>query len=274
MIPSGDSDMAPSPGARGAGYDVLVDWDRRLAREIPFLERVFADAGDVHHVIDVGCGTGRHDIALTEAGYQVTGVDPSLEMLLHARENAEAAGADVRFLEGGFGDLAGLGLTDADALICTGNALPHVEGLSGLDTALADFAAVTRPGAPLVLHFLNHERLIADRPRFLPPVVRDTADGTLVFLRLISFEPAEDPDRITIEFLTAAKDAGAADSGDADLGWSVTAHRSSHPAITFPVLRDALARAGFEEVRAFGDHSGKAYEPSRDESVIVTARRR
>jgi SAM-dependent methyltransferase len=260
--------------ARGAGYDVMVDWDKRLAREIPFFERVFAEAGEVCHVINVGCGTGRHDIALAKRGFDVTGVDPSEEMLAQARANAVAAGANVRFLDGGFGGLAILGLVDADALICTGNALPHVEGLAGLDAALADFASVMRPGAVLVLHFLNHERLIENRTRSLPPVVRDTAEGTVVFLRLISYDPAEEPEHIWIEFMTAAKDNAVAEAGDLDLGWSATAHRSAHTAIPFPALRGALALAGFEEVRAFGDHSGKAYEPTRDESLIVTATRR
>jgi SAM-dependent methyltransferase len=265
---------APGDLARGGGYDVMVDWDKRLARELPFFERVLAEAGEVHNVVDVGCGTGRHDIALTQRGFRVTGVDPSEGMLVRARANAMAAGVDIRFLEGGFGDLARLGVADADALICTGNALPHVGGLAGLDAALTDFAAVMRSGAALVLHFLNHERLIGQRPRSLPPVVRDTADGTVVFLRLVSYEPAEHPERIWVEFMTAAKDAAAADAGDPDLGWSATAHRSAHTAIPFPVLRGALTLAGFEEVRAFGDHTGKVYEPSRDESVIVTAKRR
>jgi SAM-dependent methyltransferase len=266
--PSGTS------AARGGGYDVMVDWDRRLTRELPFFERAFAEARGVHRVIDVGCGTGQHAIAFAQRGMDVTGVDPSGEMLDRARANAAAAGADVTLRQGGFGGLAALGLSGADALVCTGNALPHVEGLAGLDAALTDFAAVMRPGAVLVLHFLNHERLLEVGPRSLPPVVRDTADGTVVFLRLVSYEPAEHPERIWIEFMTASKDAAAADAGDPDLGWSATAHRSAHTAIPFPVLRGALTLAGFEEVRAFGDHTGKVYEPSRDESLIVTAKRR
>jgi len=259
--------------ARGVGYDVMVDWDKRLAREIPFLEQVFADTGEVRRVIDVGSGTGRHAVALARLGFEVTGVDPDAEMLDQARANAEASGVDVAFVEGGFGDLAGLGLDMADAVICTGNALPHVGGLAGLGAALRDFAAVLRPGGVLVVHLLNHERLLEARPRSLPPVVRDKAGGTVVFLRLFEYDPPEAPERIWVEFVTDAKDASAAMAGDPDLGWSVTANRSAHTAIPFPVLREALERSGFGGVRAYGDHSGKEYEPSRDESIIVTARR-
>jgi len=267
------TESRPETAARGVGYDAMVDWDKRLAREIPFLERVFGETREVRLVIDVGSGTGRHAIALARLGFEVTGVDPDAEMLERAGANAETAGVDVAFIEGSFGDLAGLGLGPADAVISTGNALPHVDGLAGLDVALRDFAAVLRPGGVLVAHLLNHERLLELRPRILAPVVRDDAGDTVAFLRLFEFDPPEAPERIWVEFVTAAKDASAAMAGDPDLGWSVTAHRSAHTAIPFPVLREALERSGFGGVRAYGDHSGKEYEPSRDESIIVTARR-
>ena len=268
------SKSKPASAARGVGYDAMVDWDKRLAREVPFLQRAFAEAGGVHRVIDVGAGTGQHAIALVRSGYDVVGVDPGAEMLERARANAAAAGAHVRFVEGGFGDLVTLGVGPADAAICTGNALPHVAGLAGLDAALADLAAVIRPGGVLVLHLLNHARLLEKRPRFLGPVVRDLPGGdTLVFLRLFEYDPPQAPERIWIEFVTSAKDDASAEAGDADLGWSVTANRSAHTVMPLPVLRAALERAGFGGVKVFGDHGGKVFEPDADESVVLTASR-
>ena len=259
--------------ARGAGYDVMVDWDKRLSRELPFLEAVFAETHEIHRVLDVGCGTGHHAIALAQRGLEVVGVDPLREMLDQARINARRAGVGIEFVEGGFGELASLGLGQFDALICTGNALPHVEGIDRLDPVLEDFGAVLRRGGALVVHLLNHERLLKSRQRSLPPVIRDHEAGTTVFLRLLEYEPLSRPERIWIEFLTANKDRRLASEGDPDLGWRATADRSAHTVMTFPVLRGALERTCFWGVRAFGDHSGKDFEPSTDESVIVTARR-
>ncbi len=51
-------------------------------------------------VLEVGCGTGRIAVELALAGHRVTGIDPSGAMLEVARGKAEAAGADVRFIEG------------------------------------------------------------------------------------------------------------------------------------------------------------------------------
>ena len=38
-------------------------------------------------ILDLGCGTGRHDVLLAEKGYVMTGVDMSEEMLLIARSH-------------------------------------------------------------------------------------------------------------------------------------------------------------------------------------------
>jgi SAM-dependent methyltransferase len=143
---------------QAADYDLFVDWEKRLAREGPFFRDVF-ERHSAHSVIDVGCGTGRHAILFASWGLRTLGVDPSGEMLAQARANADGAGSDATFLTGGFGDLEGLGLGPVDAVTCTGNALPHVDGPAGLRAALADMAAVLRPGGVLVLSSPNVESL-------------------------------------------------------------------------------------------------------------------
>lgn len=49
-------------------------------------------------ILDVGCGTGRHSVALTERGYTVTGVDLSPDMIGKAREKAASRGYEVDFI--------------------------------------------------------------------------------------------------------------------------------------------------------------------------------
>jgi SAM-dependent methyltransferase len=48
-------------------------------------------------ILDIGCGTGRHDIELAKRGYQVKGIDLSSNMLDKAREKAGAAHVSVDF---------------------------------------------------------------------------------------------------------------------------------------------------------------------------------
>jgi len=49
-------------------------------------------------IIDVGCGTGRHSIELSQRGYQVTGIDLSDSQLKRAREKAKMKNIKIEFL--------------------------------------------------------------------------------------------------------------------------------------------------------------------------------
>ncbi len=48
--------------------------------------------------LDLGCGTGKMCIDLAEQGFDMIGIDISLDMLSKATENAEAAGKNILFL--------------------------------------------------------------------------------------------------------------------------------------------------------------------------------
>lgn len=269
------SDPSPEPlGAESAApasdYDTFVDWGKRLEREGPFFRRVFEEAG-VRRVLDVGCGSGMHALMWAGWGLDVIGADPDDSMLAQAEANRVAsagkvatAGGRIAFVKTGFGQLASADLGTFDALTCTGNALPHVAGPSGLRDAFDDFASVLRPGGVLVLHLLNHDRLLAQRIRSIPPVVRETAEGTRVFLRVMDYSEGE----ILFDFVTMRRSRDAWATGAA---WEISSRRSAHTALPSPVMLPALEVSGFGDVNRFGDHSGAAFDPTVDESVIVVA---
>lgn len=249
-----------------ADYDRFVDWDRRLAREAPFFRREF-EAHDVQRIVDVGSGSGRHALMWAEWGLDVTGVDPDASMLAQAAGNSAAvaeriahAGGAVRFTTGGFGDLAGLGQRMVDAVTCTGNALPHVAGVSGLQAAVKDFAEVLRPGGLVVLHLLNHDRLLDQHIQAIPPVVRDGDDGRWVFIRLMEYVP----EGIGFEFITLHR-------GTEEAEWSLSSRRSVHTALPSRTITETLAQAGFVEPRLFGNHDGKPFDAQSDESLLLVA---
>src|SRR6476661_243548 len=65
-------------------------------QEISFLlDRLDLRAGS--RVLDVGCGPGRHSLALARRGVDVVGVDHSEEFVALARQAAEAEGLTAEF---------------------------------------------------------------------------------------------------------------------------------------------------------------------------------
>ena len=70
--------------------------------DLPLLEAYAQRTGSP--LLELGCGTGRLLIPLAQAGYRVTGVEISPEMLRIARAKAEAAGVteSVTLIEGDY----------------------------------------------------------------------------------------------------------------------------------------------------------------------------
>ena len=94
--------QVPLYDALAADYDRFVNWEGRLAHELPFFQRLFEER-QVARVLDSACGTGHHAIALAQQGYQVMGADLSAAMVERARVNAVTAGASVVFQVAGLG---------------------------------------------------------------------------------------------------------------------------------------------------------------------------
>lgn len=65
-------------------------WNSHTTEEVAFLMDGIIGPGDA--VLDMGCGNGRHSIALAEAGCRVYGVDFSPELIMAAKDAAAARG--------------------------------------------------------------------------------------------------------------------------------------------------------------------------------------
>ncbi len=269
-------------GHRGAHYDEMVDWTKRLGRELPFFTRTFEEA-DVRRVADVGCGSGRHAAAFAREGYEVVGIDPSPGMLAQAEEVAKAAGVDVPFVQGAFGGVTTIVAKafggPADAVVTLGNGLPHVDGMMGARLAFTDFATALRPGGVLVLHLLNHARLQRNRPVALAAKMNRLSDGQIaVVLRILDYST----EGLVIEFVQLGRKTGVVeptrtnafiDSDESTAEWELVTRRSLHTWLPAETLETELAKAGFERIEVLGDHTGRPLDIDADESVIVVARK-
>ncbi len=251
-------------------YDYFVNWPQRLEGELPFIERQLhraaqsvsqAAARPVQsvRVLDAACGTGMHVIALAQRGFQADGADLSAGMIDKARRNAQAAGVTARFEPLGFGELAGA-FQDYDALLCLGNSLPHILGADDLNKALLDFAAVLRPGGLLLIQNRNFDQVMMRQERWMGPETHRQGDEERIFVRFYDFDP---DGKITFNILTLYRQGGGA--------WQqrVACTRLS-PQLQSP-LTQALERAGFENVIAYGGLAGMPFSPESSGNLVLTA---
>jgi SAM-dependent methyltransferase len=116
-------------------------------QEVAFLLKLM-ELGPGARVLDVGCGPGRHSIALAKAGLAVTGVDISRTFLDIAAEDARAAGVSAAFFEVDARQMPFDDEFDAVVSLCQGGF-----GLMGADDALVlrRITEATRPGGLVVL---------------------------------------------------------------------------------------------------------------------------
>jgi len=84
-------------------------------------------------ILDIGCGTGRHAIELTERGYKVTGIDLSANQITRAREKAREAGLTIDFLIQDARNLPFNNVFDLAIMLCEG-------GFSLMETDEMNFA--------------------------------------------------------------------------------------------------------------------------------------
>jgi SAM-dependent methyltransferase len=249
-------------------YDRFVDWQSRLAAEMPFI----ADQiGDSARVLDAACGTGMHAIALAQQGYEVAGADLSAGMIERAQANAEAAEVDVRLGVAGLGELAsrfpslraGEGEGSFDAVLCLGNSLPHLLTPADLEVALSDFAACLQPGGLLLIQNRNFDAVLSQRERWMAPQAHREEATEWLFLRFYDFEP---DGKLSFNVLTLRREGTEA--------WNqqITSTR------LWPMQQGevvaALEATGFSDIACFGDMQGGSFSADTSGNLVVVSRRK
>ena len=90
----------PTYGRFARYYDIIYHELVNYEGDVDFLEAVFRRYRvKPRTILDLGCGTGNHDIPLARRGYRVTGLDQSAAMLSVARKKATASRVRVRFVQ-------------------------------------------------------------------------------------------------------------------------------------------------------------------------------
>jgi ubiquinone/menaquinone biosynthesis C-methylase UbiE len=106
-------------------------------------------------LIDLGCGTGRALLPLSQAGFWVVGVDLSEEMLRLASARAEKVNATVQLLQANLVELDAIREQTFDHAICLFSTLGMISGAGNRERVLGHVYRLLRPGGCFILHVHN-----------------------------------------------------------------------------------------------------------------------
>jgi len=148
-------------------YDFAIGWESRLPKEIPSLINLFKKY-KITKVLDIGCGTGEHAIALAENGFTVLGIENSRMMFGVAKSKWEnlpqTLKEKVRFIRKDHVDALKEIKEEFGAAIFMGNTLAHMpythlEALKELDRILPSKNAI------IVVQLVNFNKAIKIKER-------------------------------------------------------------------------------------------------------------
>ena len=158
--------MNPVFDGYGRYYDLLYQ-DKDYPTESAYvLSRIRSYCPQASRILELGCGTGAHAVALAREGMSVHGVDRSDSMLERGRERIEREPPEIRSrLRIAPGDIRSVRTgKECDAVI----SLFHVVSYLNIDQALAlafeTAAAQLHPGGLLLFDFWYGPAVLSQKP--------------------------------------------------------------------------------------------------------------
>ena len=240
--------------ALSAYYDRFTD-DVGYADWADFFERLFAREGiQPKLVLDLACGTGSLTRILAERGYEMIGADASPDMLMQAMQNTMDCDPRPLFLNQRMEDLDLYGTVDV--CLCCLDSINYVTDPDTLQKAFERVHLFLEPKTGLFVFDVNTPEKFAriDGNAY----VREDEDVFCVW------QAAVEDGLCAYQFDIFERDGEA---------W--TRAQETHEERVYPLeqLAAMLARAGFSEIKTYGDQS---FSPVRggEDRVYFTARKR
>ena len=240
--------------ALSAYYDRFTD-DVGYADWADFFERLFAREGiQPKLVLDLACATGSLTRILAERGYEMIGADASPEMLMQAMQNTMDCEPRPLFLNQRMEALDLYGTVDA--CLCCLDSINYVTEPQTLQKAFERVHLFLEPKTGLFVFDINTPEKFAcmDGNAY----VREDEDVFCVW------QAAVEDGLCAYQFDIFAREGGK---------WTRAQETHEERIYTVEQLTDMLEKAGFSEIKTYGDQS---FAPVRggEDRIYFTARKR
>jgi SAM-dependent methyltransferase len=247
-------------------YDALINWEKRLARELPLLVELARSAG--RRVLIPACGTGAHVVALARQGFSVFGFDADEEMVAMTRQRIDreadaisAAGGEAKACLLRMEEAGELGPTH-DLAYCLGNALPGISGEGQLPAALKGVAGALRAGGLFLTQNLNYDLRWKEKAHWFPLLSGETAKEEVLLVKFADYEPHAI--NFHAMFLARQKAGGK---------WQSEVRSSQQTPLFRDRLAELLTEGGFGKLQFWGDYAKALFDPAKSSDLLVVGER-
>jgi len=203
---------------------------------------------DVETILDLGCGPGRHCLALSKMGHSLTGVDSSPYLLAKAKDHASKARLDIDFVEDNMLTYANKG--EFDLVINMFNSFGYFDNPQDNQAVIERAFANLKSHGTFLIDTVGKETLA----RNIEPVhLSEYANGDLRIER-----------PLLVDNMQVFSNEWILISGD-----EVFRRSYQHYVYTPVELSQMCLQAGFGNVRVYGSLFGDDYDLDSDRLVIV-----
>ncbi|HXX81321.1 MAG TPA: class I SAM-dependent methyltransferase [Thermodesulfovibrionales bacterium] len=184
-------------------YYNLLYKDKDYAGEAQFVHELLqTHSPGTKTILDLGCGTGRHDFLLAEKGYAITGVDRSEEMLMMANKRL-CSTSNLSFIQG---DIRTLNIGEQfDAVISLFHVMSYQTSNEDLKAAFSTVKRHLTPGGIFIFDCWYGPGVLSDRPSVR---IKRLEDEEIVVTRIA--EPVMHPNEnlVDVNYLVFVKNKG------------------------------------------------------------------
>jgi SAM-dependent methyltransferase len=198
--------------------------------------------------LDLCCGAGRYSIALAKRGFSVTGVDKTKYLLDKGRQQAREARVPIKWVRADMRDFVRPGAFSF--VLSMYSSFGYFENKNEDIVVLEKIFASLQPGGVLLMDLRNKEPLAK-----IPETTTShrLPDGSRLIERREIFD-----DCVRVRNQWRLKIKGKAHS-----------YKFAATVYSAPQVRDMLKRAGFADVKLYGNLDGEKYGPSTPRLIAV-----
>lgn len=157
-------------------YDLLYK-DKDYAGEVEYVHNLLQKYNPgAKTILDLGCGTGRHDFLLAEKGYSVTGIDMSEEMLVELRSQLSASDIPLSALQFMTGNIQTKKLsTTFDAVLSLFHVISYQTTNEMLLSVFRNVRSHLRDGGVFIFDCWYGPAVLSDRPGDREKAIEDSS---------------------------------------------------------------------------------------------------